>query len=307
MDLTQLEYFKTVARLENVTKAAKELYVSQPTLSQSIARLEESLGVELFNRKGGKLRLNDAGRLFLHRVTNAFSELNTGYAELESFKQRRQDWVFFTSSVIDICKSITLEFIQRCPGVHVDHNLTFDNGIMELLMNGKVDFSITPNPIDDPKILCVPLYEEEVFAVVGVNHPLSGRTEITVDELRHMPIVCNNCDADAHFAETLFGVDRQELNIIACSSEPAVLRELTECGWGVGFIPARVAARHLANQNSRQHPIRITPSFRRTTCISTKLGHQLSSSAQKFYQFVQEYCVDDVQRVNAFLRDYYGY
>ena len=307
MDLTQLEYFKAVARLENVTKAAKELYISQPTLSQSIARLEESLGVELFDRKGGKIRLNDAGRLFLHRVDNAFAELNTGYAELENFKQGRQDWVRITSSVIDIFKSITPEFMRRSPGVHVDHILTFDNGIMELLMNGKVDFAITPNPIDDPKILCVPLYEEEVFAVVGDCHPLASRTEVTLEELKGMPLMCNNCDADVHFMEKLFGVDRKELNIIASSSEPAVLRELTEAGWGIGFLPARVAARHLANPKSKQKPLRVTPMYRRTTCISTKIGHQLSPSAQKFYQFVLEFCAKDVARVDAFLADYYGH
>ena len=75
MDLTQLEYFRVVARYENITRAAKDLYVSQPTLSQSIARLESSLGIELFDRVNGKLHLNDAGRMFLERVNNAFFEL----------------------------------------------------------------------------------------------------------------------------------------------------------------------------------------------------------------------------------------
>ena len=307
MELTQLEYFKAVARLENVTKAAKELFISQPTLSQSIARLEESLGVELFDRKGGKIRLNDAGRLFLQRVNNAFDELNTGYAELESFKQGRQDWVFVTSSVIDIFCSVTKEFMDKFPDVHVDHNLTFDNGIMEQLMNGKVDFAITPNPIDDPKIHCVPLYEEEVFALVGETHPMADRKEITVEELQGMPLLCNNCDSDVHFMEKLFGMDRKELNIIAASSEAAVLRHLTHHGYGVGFIPARVAARLLNEPNSGQVPLRIMPAFRRTTCISTKIGRPLSPSAQKFYQFVIEFCARDVVRVDAFIKNHYGY
>ena len=307
MDLTQLEYFKAVARLENVTKAAKELYISQPTLSQSIARLEESLGVELFDRKGGKIRLNDAGRLFLNRVNNAFQELNTGYAELENFKQDRQDWVYVTSSVIDIFRSVTLAFMQQYPDVHVDHNLTFDNGIMELLMNGKVDFAITPNPIDDPKIHCVPLYEEEVFALVGKDHPLAEKKVVTVDELRQMPLLCNNCDSDMHFMEKMFGVDRRELNIIAASSEAAVLRELTHYGYGVGFIPARVAARVLTESESGNVPLRISPAFRRTTCISTKHGHYLSQSAQKFHQFVVDFCAQDVVRVNDFIASYYCY
>lgn len=307
MDLTQLEYFKAVARLENVTKAAKELYISQPTLSQSIARLEDSLGVPLFDRKAGKLQLNDAGRLFLRRVENAFTELNIGYSELEDFKQHRQDWVFVTSSVIDIFRSIIPEFMRQAPNTHVNHTLTYDNGIMELLLSGKVDFAITPNPIDDPKIHCVPLYTEEVFALVGNRHPLAGRREVTVDELREQPLLCNSCDSDIFFMEKLFRCDRRELNIVASSSELAVLREFVTSGTGVGFIPARVASRHLATGSEINCPLRITPAFRRTTCISVKHGHPLSASAQKFYQFVLEFCAKDREEVDTFISQYYGH
>ena len=103
MDLTQLEYFKSVAKWENITKASKELYVSQPTLSQSISRLEDGLGVDLFDRRAGKLHLNDAGRLFLSRVNNAFAELNTGFSELEQYKKNGRPG--FTSPPLSLTSS----------------------------------------------------------------------------------------------------------------------------------------------------------------------------------------------------------
>lgn len=306
MDLTQLEYFKAVAKWENITKAAKELYVSQPTLSQSISRLEDNLGVDLFDRRGGKLHLSDAGRLFLARVNNAFDELNTGFSELEQYKQNRQTWVYIASSVIDIFKSIILEYHTREPYVHIDHSLTFDRGIMDLIMNGKVDFAITPDPIGDPNVKCIPLYEEEVFAVVGDGHPLAQRKAVTVEELRSCPLVCNSCDSDIKFMEALFQTDYQELDIIAASNESHIPRELTQLCYCVGFIPARVAVRHL-KEPGKQHPLRISPAFRRTNCISTKCSHPLSPAAEGLYRFILEFCARESAEVERYIQQYYGY
>lgn len=82
MDLLQLQYFQVVARLENITHAAKELHVAQPSISKTIARLEESLGVPLFERSGRRIRLNRFGEAFLRRVERCFNELNDGQRDL---------------------------------------------------------------------------------------------------------------------------------------------------------------------------------------------------------------------------------
>lgn len=306
MDLTQLEYFQAVARYENITKAAKELYVSQPTLSQSISRLEASLDIELFDRVNGKLHLNEAGRLFLSRVDNAFAELNLGFSELDRYKEGHQDWVYIASSVIDIFKVIMLEYRKVNPNVHIDHSLTSDRNIMDLLMNSKVDFAITPSAINEPRIQCVPLYEEEVFAIVGDSHPLAGRAEAPLELLSTYPLVCNSCDSDIKFMEDLFHTDYHNLDIIASSSESHIPRTLTMEGYCIGFVPSRVAVRHLKEPGCGQNPIRIFPPVRRTTCISTKSSHQLSPSASALYRFILDFCARESVEVQNYIRDYYG-
>lgn len=67
MELLQLEYFLTVAKLEHMTKAAQELRIAQPALSKTIARLEQDLGVPLFDRQGRKIRLNPYGQAFMKK------------------------------------------------------------------------------------------------------------------------------------------------------------------------------------------------------------------------------------------------
>src|SRR5690349_12115287 len=83
MELQQLKYFQTVARLQHFTRAAEELYISQPSLSRSIARLEEELGAPLFDREGRQVRLNRLGQTFLKRVERVFNELEVGQRELQ--------------------------------------------------------------------------------------------------------------------------------------------------------------------------------------------------------------------------------
>ena len=76
MELLQLRYFCTVAQYESITRAAEYYHIPQPAMSQTIARLEKELGIRLFDRKNGRLFLNDKGRIFLASVEKALDELD---------------------------------------------------------------------------------------------------------------------------------------------------------------------------------------------------------------------------------------
>ncbi|MDR4935451.1 LysR family transcriptional regulator [Rossellomorea marisflavi] len=78
MDWHQINYFRTVATIQHITKAAKELAISQPALSRSIAKLEDELGVPLFDRKGRRIYLNRYGKMFLRRVEESIMQIEKG-------------------------------------------------------------------------------------------------------------------------------------------------------------------------------------------------------------------------------------
>ncbi|MFH5181304.1 LysR family transcriptional regulator [Paenibacillus sp. TAB 01] len=85
MEWQQLEYFRTVAKTEHFTKAAEQLAISQPALSRSVTKLEEELGVHLFDRLGRSVQLNPMGKLFLKRVERALQEIQDGIEEVRQF------------------------------------------------------------------------------------------------------------------------------------------------------------------------------------------------------------------------------
>ena len=82
MYLPYLDYFRSVAKYESMTQAASHLHISQPALSQTIMKLEDELGVQLFHRKKGKLSLTSAGKLYYDCVERAFAELERGTAQI---------------------------------------------------------------------------------------------------------------------------------------------------------------------------------------------------------------------------------
>src|SRR2546428_13358678 len=100
MDLLQLHYFRTVARLEHMTRAAEALLIAQPALSQTIARLEDELGVPLFDRLGRRIRLNLFGKAFLERVERVFAELDQGRRELADLVGGEQGRVDLSLGVV---------------------------------------------------------------------------------------------------------------------------------------------------------------------------------------------------------------
>ncbi|MDQ7092172.1 LysR family transcriptional regulator [Desulfosporosinus sp. PR] len=82
MDFLQLRYFQVAARPEDITHAAEELHIVQPSLSKTMARLEKSLDVPLFERPGRRIRLKQFGKAFLKQVEQSFHELGEGQREL---------------------------------------------------------------------------------------------------------------------------------------------------------------------------------------------------------------------------------
>lgn len=86
MNLSHLQYFRELAQVQHYTKAAHNLFISQPTLSHSIAALEDELGVKLFEKNGRTVKLTDDGALFAQYVERSLDALEDGIGELEKRK-----------------------------------------------------------------------------------------------------------------------------------------------------------------------------------------------------------------------------
>lgn len=148
-NLSSYRIFYTVANTGNISKAAKELYISQPAISKSIQKLEESIGCKLFSRSSRGVVLTDEGKLLYEHVSEAFETLTMGEEKLKrSIELGVGHLKIGVSSTL--CKYLLLpylkEFIRQNPHISISISCQSTNDTLKLLEDNKIDIGLIGKP-----------------------------------------------------------------------------------------------------------------------------------------------------------------
>jgi LysR family transcriptional activator of glutamate synthase operon len=239
MELLQLHYFLAVARLEHVTEAARSLHITQSSLSKTIQRLEEDLGVPLFDRIGRKLRLNEFGIRFLRRAERALFELEQGKQELNDLSSPEQGTLELAVTTASTLPNILREFRKKQPYIQFHVQMLTTQEMVTLLRRGEVDFCLSSPPIAGDDIECQIVFIDPILLAVPEVHQLAVRSSVSLTELR-----------DEWFVGVKRGFGTRDLVDSVCKSvgfvpkyvyegdEPARLSTLVEAEIGIAFIPS---------------------------------------------------------------------
>lgn len=192
MELNQLEYFRTVARLENISKAAELLHISQPALSKSISRLEAEIGAKLFERHDNRIRLSAEGRCFLERVDLAITQLKVGVDELQSFQTNERGHVNVASFSPALVSAPIRAYMEKNPNVTVRHTVMSQEQLRTGLERGEIDIAITVFEIESRLLTWQPLAEDELIVLARASDPLAQQSFIRLEDLRNRRIAIND-------------------------------------------------------------------------------------------------------------------
>lgn len=192
MELTQLDYFLTVVRLQHVTKASELLAITQPALSHSLSKLEEELGVPLFERRGRNIQVSRYGRMFAESVERALSELERGKQALEEQANPESGVIrvaYLNILGAELVPKLIRGFHQRHPKIRfemVQGNHTFISGIME---SGECDLMISSAKLESDDYEWLPMVTAPLYVVVSPTHRLAQREAIEIMELTGEPFI----------------------------------------------------------------------------------------------------------------------
>lgn len=288
MELLQLKYFQTVARLEHMTKAAEQLQIAQPSLSKTISRLEEDLGVELFDREHRKISLNAAGKVFLNRVDRAFAELNEGQRELNQFMDQDQKSITLAVTIPRVLPSLLGSFLSKHPDVRFQQFLKSVSSMKKMLLEGELDYCISSIPIEGEGIRWEPLITEEIFLIVPPNHQLAERESVRLEEVKDEAFISMNTGYGFRNLTDQFCREAGFVQHIAFEGdEPTVISDLVRQGLGVAFVSE---LSWVPKSGQFPHKLRIVePTCQRTIGLAWSEKRYFTPIAKQFRLFVLDY------------------
>lgn len=292
MELTQLEYFLTVARLQHMTQASKALNLTQPALSHAISKLELELGVPLFERSGRNLELNRYGQMFMIWVEQAMQDLTKGTRELQEWTNPDTGVIalsYLNILGVDLVPTLIRDYQRTHPQVRFELTQGNLGDIDEHLNKGLSDLMITSRESFMELHEWIVIQTLPLFIVVSAQHPFADRPSLSLTELSGEPFVGlkNNCGLKAtilaRFQSTGFTLtstyDAEDLITVA---------GFIKAGLGVSVLPRTMG---LELDGLVWIPIQ-EEGWQWELGLKWRKDRYVSPAAKRFIEYVQSLCYD---------------
>lgn len=240
--LSQYRIFYEVARCGNISRAAKELYISQPAISKAIGKLEESLHTRLFNRNSRGVQLTREGSILFQHISTAFEAINRGEKELK----RIQDFHIGNLKIgvsNTLCKYVLLPylkgFVEKYPHVNISIESQSTAHTLEMLEAGKIDIGLVAEPKAKKGLtfspvmeirdgfVCTPSYMENLLLREGASPNIFQTGNIILLDRSNM----SRKHVDSYLAE-----NQIEVNQLLEVTDMTLLIEFARIGLGIACV-----------------------------------------------------------------------
>ncbi len=297
MEFSQLRYFQMVAKTENISKAAQSLYITQPNLSKSISRLEQELGVPLFDHRKGKIVLNDYGRLFLSSVNLAFDQLNTGVDSIRRLYEADQNVLSLACPIDDFLPDVLKQFSLLHPSIGIRQFSYGPEAIVEHLMDRSLTLAITPWEIREEPLKFDLLGNKQFVVLIHKDHPLTGRNSVWVRDLAGEKFICDSSRLNRKNLDQICRAQGFEPQVSYEVESSELIYRLLEGNAGIAFMPisqfAKIKSLHpdspiaCLTLNDPIPPAAIGVVYHRS--------YVFTQAAQLFVDFIRQWLADEEQ------------
>lgn len=286
MELRVLRYYLTVAREENITRAAEVLHITQPTLSRQMAELEEELDTRLFERTNRKVSLTEAGMLLRRRAEEIVSL--TDKTEQE-FKRKGEELTGLvsigsgvTAAVSDALPELMSAYAEKYPQVRFELRTGMAAIIKDQLDKGLLDIGILMEPIEVEKYDFLRLPKKDVWGILmPENDPLTQKDVITPADLGSLPLIVSWRIGERE-AKAWFGGNTEHLNVFCTYDMIDNAALLVERRLGYAFV-IEGALRQFPGLTFRP----LFPEISNTSVLVWKKYQPSSQAVQKFIELAR--------------------
>lgn len=242
MEIFQLRYFVAAARRLHFSRAAEELFVSQPTLSLQMGRLENELGTPLFHRTGRRVTLTDAGAALLplaEQIIHREEEARSVVHQVAGLQRGRLTLCALPALDQHLLPPWLVRFRGEHPGVELRvRELRPARGVARSVAEGEADLGFVHLPCEADGLSMHPLLVEDLALVVAEGHPLAERREVALAELAEEEFVWVHEAQDADHPLYAACLEAGFTPRIVCESGSAQgVQALVAAGLGVALLP----------------------------------------------------------------------
>ena len=293
MELRHLRYFVAVAEMENVSRAALKLHVSQPALSTQIRDLEDELGFMLFERTAKSVRLTDAGFLFLKEARAVLERTGEAVRNLRAFAQAGETQLQVGYSLAlrtQIVSPALHAFQQAMPKVHVKlHDWTGEK-IVAGLRDGRLQLAFIVRPSKRGALRGLRFEEltrEQVRLAVPPNHPFAQRRSVSLTDAAREPFIALTHEDFPYYnayLSAVFAPVKNKPRVIEEHDSITSLISAIEAGTGVGMVVEALGY----SFGSRVKLVRLTPEPKSLSFGIVARKGRLSPATEKFWQCAKE-------------------
>ena len=247
MTLTELKYIVAVARERHFGKAADACFVSQPTLSVAVKKLEEELDVKLFERSANEITVTALGEEIVRQAQSVLEQA----ANIKDIAKRGKDplagalklGVIYTIAPY-LLPDLVRQVITHLPQMPLMLQENFTVKLLEMLRTGEIDCAILAEPFPDAGLAVAPLYDEPFFAAVPSQHPLAKLSSVTTEALKSETMLLlgsGHCFRD-HVLEVCpefarFSSDAEGIRKSFDGSSLETIKHMVAAGMGITLVP----------------------------------------------------------------------
>ncbi|MBC2091507.1 LysR family transcriptional regulator [Listeria welshimeri] len=289
MELRQLKYFMEVARVEHMTKASENLHVAQSAVSRQITKLEEELGVPLFDRVGRNMQLTSVGQDFLNQAAIALNELQKAEALVTEYTDPTQGTVRVglpNSLSTKVLPSVISTFREKYPQITYQFMEGTNEELTEMLVNGVLDITfLSPVPESNEQIEAIRFFDEKLKLIVPTSHPLAENFNVSLKELANEKFVLYPEDFDLYKIVTKAANKKGfEPQIAFQSRDFYTIQGLVGAGLGISILPEMILDGAIFKET--KSIVLRDKELRRSVGIITTKKRNLSPSENLFRSFI---------------------
>ncbi|MDR9428247.1 MAG: LysR family transcriptional regulator [Salibaculum sp.] len=239
VDLRQLEMLDALATHGSLTKAADAIHVTQPAISSQMRKLEEHVGLPLYERDGRGVRLTEVGDRVVHHARRVGRVMGDLQQDLRHFKNLDRGEV--TLAVVSTANHFIPEDIVRFrkahPGVEINLRVANRDTILEILAANETDLAITGQPPDDADVVARPFKENPLVVIAPPDHAMAGRDEIRPSDIAGEPFVLREYGSGTRrVMERAFLDHGLECKAACVLSSNEAVKQAVQAGLGVAII-----------------------------------------------------------------------